>query len=505
MLNQTRYNAITIIQSSITEQSAIVDCPNQADRTAILQSYSIDQADELLASNKNQIDKLITVRHPHIQTVIDVFIEDETLHLVKGAVQGKPVATQVPLTEERCEKLLKEILPALGYLHEQGITHGNISPHSILLDKQNKPIITDFQAVTEMIITAGGDIPPSISTQLQEISVANIPDGQQFDLYSLGVTAIYLLSNRELKHLYDSSTQQWQWETYIRPNSGKLLRAINKLLSKQPTSAMEVLQELQTQSRVITDVPIASQDFDVNPSSIFSPTQAYPTNLSNQTTSGFQQVNPEVTYTSPSSNSSAPPTATKQNSPILLITGVGLVAGLMMFVGISIGSNNSKVITIASTTSSSGSSQSASESSSNTLGLSTDAAARLVGQWMEAKKSLFGPSYIKSAGEGLATGLAYERNITANPGDESSSIDDLSREGAYYTYSNQQVHEIESMQAINSTEVVIVAVVSEQRTLHRGGNTRNTSSNRARSCYQLKNVDNTWKISKTPELFNSCP
>jgi hypothetical protein len=116
MLNQTKYNSITVLQSSITEQSVMVDCPDREEKTAIVQSYSTDRADEILATYTSQIDRLIPLSHPNIQSIIDVFVEENTLHLVTGAVQGKRAATQVPLSAERCEKLLKDILPVLTYL-----------------------------------------------------------------------------------------------------------------------------------------------------------------------------------------------------------------------------------------------------------------------------------------------------------------------------------------------------------------------------------------------------
>jgi serine/threonine protein kinase len=128
MLNQTKYNSITVIQSSLTEQSMMIECPSQADKAAILQSYTTDRADELLAAHQTQIDRLLPLRHTNLQSTIDVFVEEHNLHLVTGAVQGKPLATLVPLSEERCEKLLKNILPVLSYLHERQIVHGNIPP-----------------------------------------------------------------------------------------------------------------------------------------------------------------------------------------------------------------------------------------------------------------------------------------------------------------------------------------------------------------------------------------
>jgi serine/threonine protein kinase, bacterial len=625
MLNQTKYNSITVIQSSLTEQSMMIECPSQADKAAILQSYTTDRADELLAAHQTQIDRLLPLRHTNLQSTIDVFVEEHNLHLVTGAVQGKPLATLVPLSEERCEKLLKNILPVLSYLHERQIVHGNISPQTIILTSQGQPILTNFQAITELIAAAGGDVKPTIAQQLNEIPVANIPSGQQFDLYSLGATIIYLLTNRELIHLYDPNTQKWQWETHFRPSSSKLMRAIDLLLNNHNTSATEVLQEFQTQSKLILDTPPPTQDFSSATSSLYTSTPTSPTNIPQSE----NKVSPRNTNSAQSNNRSTQ----SGNKPFPTILTIGAVGGLMMFVGMSIGKNNSN----APVQTSSGSSQinvtpsivnnsspspinqsppedliaqyyqainskqyqtawdklppnmqedrnlhpngyqsytdffnnfnslhvnnlktiertnsnaivsadlscelkngdksplflryfmnwnnsdrqwqiskikldpdRQSSCGTNTSNLASNDASKLISQWLDAKKSIFGSSYNKSAGENLTTGLAYERNITANPGTEESSVDDLFKNGLYYSYDRQQVHEIKEIRSIGSDEVKVVALVSEQRTLHntRSGSTKTSFTNAAKSCYQFKKIGNDWKILKTPELFTSCP
>jgi ARC6-like, IMS domain len=138
--------------------------------------------------------------------------------------------------------------------------------------------------------------------------------------------------------------------------------------------------------------------------------------------------------------------------------------------------------------------------------LTRDDASNLIGRWLEAKKSVFGPNYEKSRAEELMTGFAYERNITANAGDEESSVDYLSSNRMYYTYSDQRVHEIKDVREVSSSEVIVRAIVTEKRTLHntQKGTTRSSSTEAARSCYQFTKVNGNWKISKTPELIQSC-
>jgi serine/threonine protein kinase len=506
MLNQTKYNSITVLQSSITEQSVMVDCPDLADKTAIVQSYSTDRADEILAAHISRIDRLIPLRHPNIQSIIDVFVEENTLHLVTGAVQGKRAATQVPLSAERCEKLLKDILPVLTYLHDRGITHGNISPDTILFQAQNQPILTDFQAITELKIAASSEVYPPIDRQLREVPVTNIPSGQQFDLYSLGVTTIYLLSNRELNHLYNPATQKWQWENYLGSSNGRLLRVIDRLLN-QPTSAAEILQEFQIQSRVILDAPIPIKDTIDRQSSIYPPTQTPSIITSDRTTTVLP---PATNFPTTQPNIPQPPAENKSLQTLLI---GGISGALILFAGMSIGNNNRQQPPQISSDPSPNIDQNSLPPSpipvpspSPSADLTDTDASNLISQWLEAKKSVFGSSYRKSAGEDLTTGLAYERNITANPGTEESSVDYLSMNGQYYTFDNQQVHKIAENRAINSDEVRVTAIVSEQRTLHdtRTGSSKNSYTNRSTSCYEFKKVDDSWKISKTPELFKSC-
>jgi ARC6-like, IMS domain len=396
------------------------------------------------------------------------------------------------------------------YFHDRGITHGNISPDTILFQAQNQPVLTDFQAITELKIAAGSEVYPQIDRQLREIPVTNIPSGQQFDLYSLGVTTICLLSNRELNHLYDPITQKWQWENHLGSSSGKLLRAIDRLLN-QPTSAADVFQEFQTQSRVIIDAPIKGSNHN-------QPSQTTPIPIQDTNSYDSTQTPTPTNFQPTHTNIPSSPAANKSLQTLLM---GGAVGAFLLFIGMSIGKNNpnppsssnsappliDRNSPSAPTSVSSPSSTISSKPDSSPIALMNDnEASSLISQWLEAKKSIFGPNYQKSAGEDLTTGMAYQRNITDNSGRDRSSVDDLEKDGMYWTYGNQQIHKIADIRSISSDEVRVIAIVSEQRTFHntRTGSSKYSARNRDTSCYEFKKIDNRWKISKTPELFDSC-
>jgi ARC6-like, IMS domain len=147
-------------------------------------------------------------------------------------------------------------------------------------------------------------------------------------------------------------------------------------------------------------------------------------------------------------------------------------------------------------------SSSPSSESPNSSGLSKEDAKSIISKWLEAKKSIFGSSYDKQAGKEITTGLAYERNIQAPPGQEESSVDDLRKNGLYYTYEYQEIHDILSINSTSPDSAAVKILVSENRTRHRsGGGSRQESTTRKSSCYLLQKDSGSWKIAKDPTLL----
>ena len=260
MLEQTKYNPISTLQSSLIEKSAIVECSNQPKQMAILHSYAANSAPQLIELARSQIDRLLPLRHPHLQPVIDVFSENDSLHIVRGLVEGKPVSTLIPLSADDCEKLLKELLEVIVYLHDRDIIHGNISPETIIMDGKHKFILTNFKTINNLIGAAKGEVAKSdILDRLSTIPITNIPQGKQFDLYSLGLAAIYLSTDRELEQLYDRTNHQWQWKEHSTCSDEKLIGAIDRLISPRSISAAEILKRLKPSDQRLSDSPRPSQ------------------------------------------------------------------------------------------------------------------------------------------------------------------------------------------------------------------------------------------------------
>jgi serine/threonine protein kinase len=204
-MNQSIYQPISTIKISAKEKFYWVKCPSpdDPDRLGILQSYFTDLAPKILESIEWKTNKLLQLSHPHLQSVIDIFVTENCLHIVQELGEWDCATNNLPYTPAQAKNLLTELTPVLVYLHNQGITHGNIAPESIVIDERNQHTLTNFLVVVDLITEAGGDIYPCLRSQLAEIPVLNLPTGQEWDLYSLGVTTIALLTNMDYQHLYD--------------------------------------------------------------------------------------------------------------------------------------------------------------------------------------------------------------------------------------------------------------------------------------------------------------
>jgi serine/threonine protein kinase len=488
------------------------------------------------------------------------FVEQGEFYLIQEYVDGQTLTERVKthglFTEREVKDLLINILPTLAYVHSKGIVHRDIKPDNIMLRRDdNTPILIDFGAVKETMgttVTASGNSARSIVIGTPGFMPVEQISGRPMyasDIYALGLTAIYVLTGRIPSDIEtDPSTGNIDWQPLARGVSPQLIGVIDKAIQPSSRDRYPSANEMLAALAPTPQTPPPTQQVIAPPPTPTVVVSPPPANSQQQTV----YVPPEQQY------QPQPTNLDRSNSPNpLLIAMLGvLVGGVLIALGLVLGRNftnstspvTTKPSSIPATTTTNSESTSSPTAASNTPNTPTPAttstptatpstqiasqspvpsqsptvdanspaanpialtqtdASNLIVQWMEAKKSVFGSSYLKSVGEDLTTGLAYERNINATPGTEPSSVDDLVSNGLYYTYSNQQLHQIVDIQPIGDNEVKVKAIVSEQRTLHniQTGRTKDSSTFRSKSCYQFKKIGNRWKISKTPELFASC-
>ena len=146
---------------------------------------------------------LSKLKHPNIVGVHHVFEENNTAYMALDYVEGRDLLEVIERPEEemtpaQVESILRKLLDAIGYIHDQGVLHRDISPDNILLDNRLNPILIDFGAAREeaskqsRVLSAMRVVKDGYSPQ--EFYISGSEQGPYSDLYALGATFYHLIT-----------------------------------------------------------------------------------------------------------------------------------------------------------------------------------------------------------------------------------------------------------------------------------------------------------------------
>jgi serine/threonine-protein kinase len=155
---------------------------------------------------------------------------------------------------------LASLLAVLDYLHARGIIHRDIKPSNIILRQEDsKPVLIDFGIAKEIvntIVDGGGEITSSIAVGTLGYMPPEQAAGKPVyasDLYSLALTAIYLLTGKRPQDL-DTNLQTGEM-TWRRDNlniissfAGVLSKATRSHPSDRYSTAKEMLAATRNRS-----------------------------------------------------------------------------------------------------------------------------------------------------------------------------------------------------------------------------------------------------------------
>ena len=211
--------------------------------------------------------------NPQIPQLYAYFSEAENFFLVQEWIEGITLSQkhqqQGDLSEAEVGKILRELLPVLDYIHSRNIIHRDIKPDNIILrSSDGKPVLIDFGIVKEAIATAvnvSAKTPYSAALGTPGYMASEQAAGRPVyssDLYSLGLTAIFLLTGKTPQYLAsDPHTGEILWRKDAPHLHSNLAAVIDRAVRFHPrdrfTSAKEMLAALQTPPEPLTGVTLA--------------------------------------------------------------------------------------------------------------------------------------------------------------------------------------------------------------------------------------------------------
>ncbi|MEH2054063.1 serine/threonine-protein kinase [Nostoc sp.] len=221
-------------------------------------------------------------KHPQIPALLAYFEQNGHFYLVQEFIAGTNLAQLVEeegvFNETQIWQLLEDLLPVLQFISDRNIIHRDIKPQNIIrrspITKKGDFVIVDFN--TAKIVAEIDRLTSETSIGSPEYAAPEQTRGKAVfasDLYSLGVTCIYLLTQIPPFDLFDIANDCWVWQQYLTTKvtdvwrqdskSLRLAQILDKLLQnavdRRFQSANEVMQamgmECKTQNFKLPNPP----------------------------------------------------------------------------------------------------------------------------------------------------------------------------------------------------------------------------------------------------------
>ena len=234
------------------------------ERVVVVTVYERETDLAFLEALRDDVRAVAGLRHPNLVAIQDVGEENGRLFIAEdyfGArmtLGDRPSGTMDPAG---AVDLMSSVLLGLGYAHEHGVTHGNVTPRHIVLAPPLRPVLVDFSVGREV----GGRLsdpltgaPMVVGTPayLAPEQAFGLPADVRSDIYSTGIVLYELLagqvpfSSTEPEavlqgHASEPPPPLRRFRPDLRPELEQVvLRTLAKDPSARPQSAEALIAEL---------------------------------------------------------------------------------------------------------------------------------------------------------------------------------------------------------------------------------------------------------------------
>ncbi|XP_061393414.1 calcium/calmodulin-dependent protein kinase type 1 [Musca vetustissima] len=162
----------------------------------VLRRFSANHHNNDTAADTRSGERLT---HPNIVQLYETYEDKSKIYLVMELVTGGELFDRIvekgSYTEKDASDLIRQILEAVDYMHEQGVVHRDLKPENLLFyspDDDSKIMISDF-GLSKMedsgIMATACGTPGYVAPEV----LAQRPYGKAVDIWSIGVISYILL------------------------------------------------------------------------------------------------------------------------------------------------------------------------------------------------------------------------------------------------------------------------------------------------------------------------
>jgi len=270
-------------------------------------------------------------KHNQIPELLAHCEQDGRQYLVQEFIDGENLLQELNrlghFNEAKIKDLLLDLLPVLQFIHIGNVIHRDIKPENIIRRRSDgKLVLVDFGAAKIVSKTSLAKTGTTIGSA--EYTAPEQARGKAIfasDIYSLGVTCIYLLTQISPFDLFSDLEGAWVWRQFLNGSKvndqlGRILdRMIEQALGRRYQSVTEILLILRpsspTKVQATNPAPnslVITPPINPSPSAKVAPQKSFVPPSENSSTS--VNVSPQKSFVLPSENSSTSVNVVQQPS-----------------------------------------------------------------------------------------------------------------------------------------------------------------------------------------------
>ena len=183
------------------------ECERNGSTVSVPTKKKLDMVDSYKKKFLKEATNISKLQHTNIVKVIDVFDENDTAYYVMQFIDGQAlddkIRTEGVMSEREAETVICQLASALDYIHKRSLTHLDVKPANMLIDKTGCLKLIDF-GLAKHYDKSGSATSTGTSqgvsegfSPIEQYSYGGVSEfSPQSDIYSVGATLAYLLTGK---------------------------------------------------------------------------------------------------------------------------------------------------------------------------------------------------------------------------------------------------------------------------------------------------------------------